>query len=287
LPSTRLRPTSIVVILIAVGAVATVVAVLIWKGPSAGQSVRDGHAPPAEVQRRIADQMVSVFENNDPTLRYDYIRNLNDGRGFTAGRAGFCTGCGDLDQVVHSYTSAAPDNPLAQYLPELDRLATASSDDITRLDGFTDAWKQTAADPMFRRVQDEMVDQLYYQPAAEVARQDGVHTPLGIVALYDTAIEHGVGTGPDARDALSGIVTRTISVTGGTPASGVDELDWLRAFLTVRRDTLQNPTDPATAEVWRASVGRVDTLRSLLDEGKSSLQPPITIRPFGKEFTLT
>ena len=42
-------------------------------------------------QRDIADQIISVFENNDPVINYDFIGNINDGRGYTAGRAGFTT----------------------------------------------------------------------------------------------------------------------------------------------------------------------------------------------------
>jgi hypothetical protein len=41
--------------------------------------------------KTIADQMVSVFENETTSLQYGYIENLNDGRGYTAGRAGFVT----------------------------------------------------------------------------------------------------------------------------------------------------------------------------------------------------
>jgi chitosanase len=284
LASTRLRRTLVLVVFIAVAAAATVAGLIIWRGMSEPQAAPDSGAPPPEVQRRIADEMVSAFENNDPTLHYDYIRDLDDGRGFTAGRAGFCTGCDDLVQVVRFYTVEKPENPLARYLPELERLAKAASDDVTHLSGFTDAWKQAAADPVFRGAQDELVDRLYYRPAAEIADQDGVRTPLGRVTLYDTAIQHGLGT---ERDGLNGIVARTISAAGGTPSSGIDEVAWLRAFLEVRRQTLQNPADPATAAAWRASVGRVDTLRKLLDQGNTKLLPPLTIKPFNKELTLS
>ena len=234
--------------------------------------------------RRIADQIISVFENDDPEIRYDYVADLDDGRGYTAGRAGFCTACGDLDKVVERYTDRVPDNPLAPFRSELARLAGEQSDDISGLDGFEQAWEQAAADPAFREIQDDLVDELYYRPAVELARQNGIGTPLGVLILYDTAIQHGTSSDPEG---LAGIVKRTVTVAGGNPSTGVDEMEWLRTFLGIRREVLQNPNDPETAEVWRASVGRVDVLRTLIDEGRWQLDPPITIRPFGRSHTIT
>jgi chitosanase len=85
---------------------------------------------------------------------------------------------------------------------------------------------------------------------------------------------------------MVGIAGRTAQAADGTPASGVDEMEWLRVFLGIRRDVLLNPADPETAEVWRASVGRVDALRKLIDEGQAQLRPPITISPFGRPHTI-
>ena len=56
-----------------------------------------------------------VFENEDTTLKYGYIQNLDDGRGFTAGRAGFTSANGDLLHVIKTYTSLEPNNPLTIY----------------------------------------------------------------------------------------------------------------------------------------------------------------------------
>ena len=47
-------------------------------------------------QRIIADQIMSVFENDTPAIQYGYAENLHDGRGVTAGRAGFTSATGDM-----------------------------------------------------------------------------------------------------------------------------------------------------------------------------------------------
>src|SRR6185437_9800653 len=52
------------------------------------------------------EQLTTVFENSTTTFRYDYVEDLGDGRGYTAGRVGFCTGTGDLLDVVERYTEA-------------------------------------------------------------------------------------------------------------------------------------------------------------------------------------
>ncbi len=69
---------------------------------------------------------------------------------------------------------------------------------------------------------------------------------------------------------------------GSERSSPITGMDWLRVFLGIRRDVLVNPSDTETADVWRASAGRVDVLRTLVEEGRSQLQPPITVNPFGR-----
>ncbi len=250
--------------------------------PLAG--IADGPAVLDEHQREVADQMISVFENSKATIQYDYIRDVVDGRGYTAGRAGFCTACGDLLTVVQQYTDSQPGNPLAGYLPALRTLAAEGSDSHDGLGGLEQAWHLAADDPAFRGVQDAVSDRLYYDPAVDLAREEGLKAPLGLVILYDTAIQHGVDEGPDSLEAIA---QKADASAGGSPAAGVDEQEWLGSFLTVRRDTLENPSSDATKEEWEQSVGRVDALRQLLDAGNLELSTPVTIDPFGMSYNLS
>jgi hypothetical protein len=59
------------------------------------------------------EQMISVFENESTSLKYDYIENLHDGRGYTAGPYGFLIADGDLLQVVEVYDGMRPNNVLS------------------------------------------------------------------------------------------------------------------------------------------------------------------------------
>src|SRR5258706_11825843 len=72
-------------------------------------------------QKRRAEQLTSLFENGTIEIQYGYAEALGDGRGITAGRAGFTTPTGDALEGVQLYTSQRPRNLLAPFLPELER----------------------------------------------------------------------------------------------------------------------------------------------------------------------
>lgn len=234
-------------------------------------------------QRMLADQVISVFENDTPQIDYAYAENLDDGRGITAGRAGFTSATGDMLEVVERYTAVVRNNPLAGYLPRLRELAAQESDSLDGLEGLEDAWAEAADDPRFRQVQDEVVDDEYYWPAVTHADDPGLTFPLSLLVLYDTCIQHGDGDDPDG---LPAIITRTNAQLDGAPIDGVDEGAWLAAFLQIRRAVLLDPYDPDTRDAWAESVGRVDALRSILDTGNVALAPPIVINPYGTPFVL-
>lgn len=113
-------------------------------------------------QKHRCEQYTSIFENDTTELQYGYVENIHDGRGYTCGRAGFTTGTGDAVVVVKHYTRSKPNNPLAKFVPELERLARAESGSTKNLHGFKHAWIEAAKDPEFRKAQDEVSDAMYY-----------------------------------------------------------------------------------------------------------------------------
>ena len=234
-------------------------------------------------QKRRAEQLTSVFENDKLEFQYGYVEELGDGRGITAGRVGFTTGTGDAYEVIKRYTAAVPDNPLAHFLPELTRLNMAEKKgDTSRLKGFRRAWKQVAKDPKFCRVQDGVTDEMYYAPAVKHAAETGLHTALAVAAIYDAEIQHGDGNDPDGVPTL---LKATKKSAGGTPKSGVDEKTWLHAFLTTRRADLAHSVDESTRQAWAESVDRVDVFLAMEREGNYDLHGPIRIN--SKDFKKT
>ena len=233
--------------------------------------------------RNVADQIVSAFENSTTEIKYDYCENLDDGRGFTAGRAGFCTGTGDLYEVVKLYTKDNPDNALSEYLPTLKQLAEDEDDDVSDLDGFETDWKEACQDEDFLRCQDAIVDKEYFQPALNYCTENGLQYPLSAACLYDACIQHGDG---EDEDSLSALIKRTNNQVGGNPKSSINETEWLYAFLEVRKANLLNPTNAETKDEWSESAGRVDSLKQILESGNINLDGNIAFNAFGDEYNI-
>jgi chitosanase len=246
-----------------------------------GRSLLNGELNAAQKLR--AEQFTSVFENDTIELQYAFCEDIADGRGYTAGRAGFTTATGDVLEVVERYTVAVPGNGLAGYLPELRNLAESGSDDTGGLPGFPTAWAAAANDPAFRAEQDAVSDEFYYDPAVQHGRELGLTAALSVAELYDACIQHGDGDDPDGVPAM---IDRAAIQAGGNPGTGVDETVWLSAFLDVRRATLEFATNPDTREGWADSVDRVDALRAILDEGNLNLDGPITINTPNHQATI-
>lgn len=234
----------------------------------------DGAGGLTAEQRLRADRLINNFEHGTTEFRYGAAEALRDGRGITFGRAGFTTQTGDGLRVIERYTTAKPDNPLARYLPRLEALDRERSASIEGLEGFIEAVGRVADDPLFRRAQDDVQDELYYRPSMRTCDELGLKTALARAAIYDTLLMHGAGDDPDGLPAL---LERTRRQAGGTPATGVDESAWLSAFLRVRREDLAHARKPETRAVWAKSVGRVDVFRTLADQGNRDLHGPIVL----------
>ncbi len=233
-------------------------------------------------QKARADMLISVFENATTELQYGYVEDLHDGRGYTAGRAGFCSGTGDLVEVVRRYAARKPAAPLARFLPRLETLAAHHDDSTAGLYGFPAAWRKAAADPLMRAAQDEVSDELYYLPAMKLAGELGLARAFSRAALYEAAIQHGLGDDPDGLPAMAG----RASAAAKPPAGGGDERAWLGEFLKVRLATLQHASDPATAAAWAESAGRAEAMLKIFDSGNMDLEGPLKVAPYGDSFTI-
>jgi chitosanase len=241
--------------------------------PASGRSALGG------AEKRRAEQLTSLFENGTIELQYGYAENLHDGRGMTAGRAGFTSRTDDLLEVVLAYLAKKPRSPLARYLPTLERLQALPDDSPKRastrgLEGLAAAWAAAAKDPAMRAAQDAVVDKLYFRPAERHSDALGLKTPLARAELYDAILQHGENDDPDG---LGDLIRRANAAAGGTPAQGVDERHWLAAFLQARRQMLRHASDPATRRAWAESVDRVGVYEDLLRQGNLQLKGPIHV----------
>lgn len=237
-------------------------ACLLWLLPPAAFA-REARPSGLDAPRKArADRLVSLFENDTFEIQYGYVEALGDGRGYTVGR-GFTTGTGDALEVVRRYSRLKRDNPLARFVPVLER----EDGGLSGLEGFPAAWKKCAKDPAFRAIEDAVNDRDSYWPAMRIADRLGLKTPLGRVILYDSAVLHGVG---DDADGLPALVART--------PKAPSEAEWLARFLEVRQRDIMNARDRKTRAVWRATAERrCPVLRDLLDAGKLDFGPGLEI----------
>jgi chitosanase len=227
-------------------------------------------------EKDIAMQLVSSAENSslDWKAQYAYLEDIGDGRGYTGGLIGFTTGTGDLLQVVKLYTASTPDNPLASFLPALEKVN--GTDSHAGLGApFVAAWKASASAKTFREAQDHERDRIYFTPAVTAAKRDGLHA-LGQFIYYDAIVMHGPGSDPLS---FGGIRTAALR-RAETPAQGGDETTYLDAFLDVRKRVMKT-------EAAHDDTSRVDTEQRLfLRGGNLDLRPPLTWKTYGDSYRI-
>ena len=222
--------------------------------------------------KEIALELVASAENStlDWRREFGYLADLHDGRGYTGGIIGFCSGTSDMRELVAEYTRRKPLNVLAGYLPAL--RTVDGSDSHAGLDpGFPAAWKAAAADPIFQKAQEDERDRMYFDPAVLLAKQDGLRG-LGQFAYYDAAVMHGVS-------GLRGIRSNAMG-RAALPAQGGDEIAYLNAFLDARVAEMRS-------EAAHSDTTRVDTAqRPLLRASNLDLVGPLTWRVYGDRFRI-
>jgi len=226
------------------------------------------------VQRKkeIAMELVSSAENSSLNWRgqYGYIQDIHDGRGYTAGIIGFCSGTGDMFVVVRMYARLRPHNPLVRFLAALRRVnGTPSHRSLGPK--FVAAWKRAANDPALQDAQRTERDLEYFNPAVALAKSDGLRA-LGQFAYYDASVVHGF-------DGLQAIRARAIT-HARLPSSGGDEVAYLNAFLDERDVEMRK-------EAAHSDLSRIESeQRIFLAEGNLDLSPPLRWSTYGDQYVI-
>ncbi|MDX3248840.1 chitosanase, partial [Streptomyces sp. ME18-1-4] len=249
-------------------------------GALAAASLLDAHpataAPTAKglddpAKKEIAMKLVSSAENSslDWKAQYRYIEDIGDGRGYTAGIIGFCSGTGDMLDLVQLYTDRKPGNVLAKYLPAL--RAVNGTDSHAGLDpNYPKDWRKAAQDTAFQQAQNDERDRVYFNPAVQQGKTDGLRV-LGQFAYYDAIVMHGDGTDPTSFRNIR----RRALTKAKPPALGGDETTYLNAFLDARVWAMKQ-------EEAHSDTSRVDTAqRVFLRKGNLDLDPPLDWKVYG------
>ncbi|MDX3761306.1 chitosanase [Streptomyces sp. AK02-04a] len=225
-------------------------------------------------KKEIAMKLVSSAENSslDWKAQYKYIEDIGDGRGYTAGIIGFCSGTGDMLDLVELYTQRKPGNVLAKYLPALRKVN--GSDSHQGLDpGFPADWRKAAQDTAFQQAQNDERDRVYFNPAVAQGKTDGLGV-LGQFTYYDAIVMHG-----DGGDSTSfSNIRRRALAKAKPPAQGGDEVTYLNAFLDARVWAMKQ-------EEAHSDTTRVDTeQRVFLQKRNLNLDPPLNWKVYGDSY---
>ena len=249
--------------------------------PTPARSRTSPSAPAADLsdprKKNIAMQLVSSAENSslDWKAQYKYIEDIGDGRGYTGGIIGFCSGTHDMLELIQLYADRKPGNVLAKYLPALRDVD--GSDSHAGLDpNFTRDWAAAAGDSAFRKAQDDERDRVYFNPAVRQAKADGLRA-LGQFIYYDAIVMHGPGNDPVSFGGIRAAAMRKAK----TPAQGGSEAAYLKAFLDARKAAM-------LTEAAHDNTDRVDTeQRVFLDAGNFTLATPLRWSVYGDHYEIT
>jgi chitosanase len=227
-------------------------------------------------KKEIAMKLVSSAENSSLNWKaqFSYIEDIGDGRGYTAGIIGFCSGTHDMLELVEYYTQQKPGNVLAKYLPALRKVD--GSDSHSGLDpNYTKDWKTAAKDKAFQDAQEHERDRVYFNPAVSQGKTDGVGV-LGQFTYYDAIVMHGDG---DDSTSFRNIRKRALG-KAKPPAQGGDETTWLNAFLDARVWAMKQ-------EEAHSDTSRVDTEQRVFLKNKNfDLHTPLMGIVYGYSFSI-
>lgn len=251
--------------------------------PAATASATPSAAPGLDdpAKKEIAMELVSSAENStlEWKAQYAYLEDIKDGRGYTGGIIGFCSGTGDMLELVQAYQAAAGSDDaaaadLAKYLPALKKVNNSASHAGLGA-GFEKAWRAAAADPVFQQAQDAERDRVYFDPAVAQAKTDGLGT-LGQFVYYDAMVMHGPGDDP----ASFGGIRAAAMKKALPPSQGGDERKYLLAFFTARIAVMKT-------EEAHADTSRIDNAqRVFLAAGNLNLDPPLVWKTYGDTYRI-
>ncbi len=208
--------------------------------------------------QKAASLQMTTFCENDPatTLQFNFAQNIGDGAGITFGCIGFTTGTYSGNILIHYYTTLNPNNTLAKYIPALDRIdglvkaSGTKSNDTTGLDNFINDVRN-CTDPLFKKAQLHVLDQMYWNPAVAAATNIGAKYALTLAFIYDMCVNHG-------DEGAQRLIDQTTAAMGGSPATGISERQWLTKCISIRSGNFPGGADRHNAFLRVLNSGNVN-----------------------------
>ncbi|ORY43649.1 hypothetical protein BCR33DRAFT_717339 [Rhizoclosmatium globosum] len=175
---------------------------------------------------KIILKITSQFETNSIDLNFESCAALRDSQGISAGFIQFTTCSGNVQLVCQEYMALPSSFDFCKKfaLP----LAAASKNPACNMNSFV-----LMPDGLQDFCQIDIQYQHYFLPATALFQTYGLTTPLAKGQLFDANVQLGVIAVPSLAAAAT-------QVAGGSPATGIDEMKWLSAFLDQRDIYVRN-----------------------------------------------
>lgn len=210
-------------------------------------------------ERRIR-AIVNVIEYGSPDPKYDRLIVIADDIYY--GQTQSSLRAGALLLLVNEYIERNGAQLRTRFLSYLARIE-AKDATLTGDESFLALLREAASDPAMIDAQEAQFRHRYLASAFREAERIGIRTPLGVAVVFESRM-HG---------SWNMIRDRTQHELEGTPASGVDERQWVTAYLRNRKRWLETHR----FELLRASSWRSATLLELAESGNWELLPPFNI----------
>ena len=230
----------------------------------------------ASVIEDRVDQVVSVFEYGSTEVQYCTIEDIHDGRGYTAGRAGFTTATGDFYELILRYRKLDKNSPFNPYESILKERARDMSSSVKGLEDAPLIWSKLCTTDLFKSAQDQLVEDFYKKPARLHMKDFDIKSSLGYLVFHDTILQQGDGQDPDS---FNGVIAKMKT----KPAS---EKNFLIEFLKARAEILIHPHNTETGDVWKDSVDRAYALRKLVESEQFDLSQPFTLHVWDADWSI-
>jgi chitosanase len=206
--------------------------------------------------------IINCIETGTPYFDYSSITILPDGpdniRQVTLS-VGFTEYGGNLKKVVQRYVDKKG-KYANRFVPYLNRIGKMPS--LVTDKNFIDALVTSSKnDKLMRDAQDEIFEEVYFEPALKWAAKEGIETPLGILIVFDSLLQSG---------SIFTFLRNRFSEK--TPANGGSEKRWIAQYVEVRNSWLSSHSNKAV----RNSAYRTKTYLQLIKKENWDLVGPVT-----------
>jgi hypothetical protein len=212
---------------------------------------------PPETVRRI-QAIVNALDTGDAAPPYGAVERAGD---LFYGRSRHALSSGSLYSLIARYEGDGKALYGKAFTPYLSRIQSRD-EALTRDPVFLDLLRKAGGDPVMQALQDRYFENTVWQPALSSAANLGIRSPLGVAVVLDSVLNSAM------QGAFSTLRDRATAALGGTPATGLDEHAWIRAYVAERGNV--SGTKPVAY--------RVDAFQQLIAQGQWELSPPLTVR---------